>query len=87
MAKVEPPKDDLDRALKDYTETGSKTSIHYVIKLQQEALLTKLEAELPEKRPAVDPINSRTLDGIADANYNSAIDQVKTTINKLRLEL
>lgn len=48
------------------------------IKLQQEALLSKLLAELPAKRKETNQ------EGIL---FNIALDQVKTTINKLREEL
>lgn len=82
--KVEPPKDDYnywENLEHDFGFSAKEMDgIRRAIKLQQEALLSKLEAGIEQAR----------VDGMF-TEWNGLnlcdIDQLKSTINKLRLEL
>jgi hypothetical protein len=101
--KVEPPKDDWPQGdilapnpfTDEMVEFYSKETVEALIKLQQEALLSKVEAELPEKYNNWSDVPDSVVGGLPSYSkkltyrkaHNQSINQVKTTINKLRLEL
>jgi hypothetical protein len=72
----------LDKATKEILEQ---------IKLQQEALLSKLEAELPKPKkvvqPKIDGDTPELRDVCNNVGFNKALDTARVTIDKLRLEL
>jgi hypothetical protein len=89
--KVEPPKDEELREDLRQIFSGTMAIVQEedldkalaLIKLQQEALLSKLEAELPDRKIGTEKIPLNDI----ERGYNVAAEDVRQVVNKLRLEL